>query len=243
MVGTPLPSRGFLVVLLAGALGCAAGDLLLPDPPGGGQNVELSKFDGDNGDNQEGTVGEQLPKPLVVQVLTAREQPAIGRSVEFMITSPADVASPDTAITNSEGIATFQLVLGTTPGNYLIQARLISGDDQLQTEEFTAAAKPAPPDTLSPLSPVSQPARKGQEVAPPPIVRVVDRFGNAVPDVPVAWQVISGEGQAEPITRTGIDGTTSVKWVLGDRVGVHKLTATIERATGSPATFTALVLF
>jgi hypothetical protein len=65
-----------------------------------------------------------------------------------------------------------------------------------------------------------------------------------VPDVPVAWQVTAGEGQtSEPITRTAADGTATVEWTLGDRVGVHKLTATIEQASGSPATFTATVLF
>ena len=241
---SPLPHCGFLVVLLTGALSCASGDLLLPDPPGGGENVLLSKLDGDNGDNQEGTVGEQLPKPLVVQVLTAREQPAVGRRVAFVITSPAHVVSPDTAITNSQGHATALLVLGTSPGAYLIEARLVTGGDSLQTEEFAAAARPAAPDTLSPLSPVSQPGRLGQNVTSAPSVRVVDRFGNAVPDVPVAWQVTAGEGRLDQaITRTATDGTATVDWTLGNRIGVHKLTATIEQANGSPATFTATVLF
>jgi hypothetical protein len=239
----PLPSRGFLIVLVAGVLGCAAGDLTLPDPAGGDESVELSKFPDDNGDNQEATVGEALPKPLVVQVLTAAAQPAMGRSVEFIVTSPADAVAPETAITNSQGIATFQPVLGTSPGHYLIQARLISRDEEPQTEEFTVAAKPAPPETLNPVSPTSQSGRLGQEVSDPPAVQVFDRYGNPVPDVAVAWHVIAGEGQAEPLTRTASDGTTSVKWALGTRVGVHKLTASIEATTGSPTIFTAWVFF
>ncbi len=238
---TPLPSRGFFVILLSGALGCASGDLMLPDPAGGGDNVELSKY---AGDEQEGTVGEQLPAPLVAQVLTARQEPAIGRRVEFVITSPAAAASPDTAITNSEGLATINLTLGTSPGDYVIEARLVAGESGLQTEQFTAAAKPAAPDTLTALSPASQPGRLGQKVATSPLVRVVDRFGNPVPNVPVAWQVLNGEGQvSEAISRTRDDGITGVEWTLGNRPGVHKLTATIEHATGSPATFTATVLF
>jgi hypothetical protein len=243
MATIPPPCRGFLVVLLAGALGCASDDLVLPDPPGGGENVELSKFEGDNGDNQEGVVGEKLSKPFVVQVLTPREQPAVGRRVAFVVTSPADAIKPDTVVTNSQGLATAQPVLGTAPGDYLFEARLVTGDS-VQTEQFRVAAKPAPPDTLSPVSPVSQPGRHGQDAATPPLVRVVDRFGNPVPGVPVAWQVTAGEGQtSEPITRTGSDGTTTVAWTLGNRIGVHKLTATIEQASGSPATFTVTVLF
>ena len=240
---TPL-SCGFLFVLLVGALSCASGELVLPDPPGGGA-VQLSKVDGPNGDNQEGVVGEQLPQPLIVQVLTARESPATGRRVAFVITSSAGEVTPDTAITNSQGLATALWVLGTSPGAYVIQAQLISGEeDSLQTEEFTAVARAAAPDTLSPLSPVSQPGRRGHAVHTSPLIRVVDRFGNPVSDVPVAWQVVAGEGQiTDPITRTNSDGTAGVGWTLGDRIGVHKLTATIERATGSPATFTATVLF
>ncbi len=239
----PLSVCGLFLVLLAGAAGCAAGDLVLPDPPGGGE-VQLSKVDGNNGDKQQGVVGEQLPEPLVVQVLTAREQPATGRRVAFVITSAAGDVSPDTAITDSQGLATARWVLGTAPGAYVIQARLVSGEDSLQTEEFTAVARAAAPDTLSPISPVSQPGRRGQPVITPPLVRVVDRFGNPVSDVLVAWQVIAGEGQpGVPITRTKSDGTAGIEWTLGDRIGVHKLTATIEQATGSPATFTATVLF
>jgi hypothetical protein len=76
------------------------------------------------------------------------------------------------------------------------------------------------------------------------MVRVVDRFGNPVPDVAVAWQVIAGEGTVtSPITTTDAEGKTGVDWTLGNRIGVHKLTAAIESATGSPVTFTAVVYF
>jgi hypothetical protein len=232
-------SRRYLITLLAGALGCASGDLLLPDPPGGGENVQLAKFDGDL---QEGTVGEQLPKLLVVQILTPRQQPATGRRVAFVVTSSAGEVNPDTAISDSQGLATTRAFLGTAPGDYVIEARLVA--DNPQTESFTAKAGPAAPDTLSPQSPLSQPGRREQVVATAPLVRVVDRFGNAVPDVPVAWQVTAGEGQTvEPITRTGVDGTATVQWRLGSRIGVHKLVATIEHASSSSATFTATVLF
>ena len=237
----PASSCRFLVILLLGAVGCASGELLLPDPPGGGENVQMSKLDGDS---QKGTVGEQLPNPLIVQVKTPRELPVAGRRVAFVITSEAGEVSPDTAITDSQGMATARWVLGTAPGAYAIQARLVAEAGDPQVQEFTAEANPASPDTLAASSAVSQPGRRGQNAATSPVVRVVDRFGNAVPDVPVAWQVTAGEGQtSEPITRTAADGTATVEWTLGDRVGVHKLTATIEQASGSPATFTATVLF
>ena len=229
------------MLILSGALACGGGDLLLPDPPGGGDNVVLSKV---TGDNQEGVVGEQLPAPLVVQVLTARQLPATGRPVEFVFTSAAGEVTPATTITNSEGQATANWVLGTAPGPQTVTARLVIGDAEPQTEEFTAQAKPAAPDTLTAMSPTSQLGRRGQKAGTQPLVLVVDRFGNPVSDVPVAWQVTGGEGSVSvPITHTQTDGTSTVEWTLGNRPGLQRLTADVGPITGSPVTFTATVLF
>ena len=230
-----------LVLLVAGAVGCSGGELLLPEPPGT-ENVALSKYEGDN---QQGTVGEELPAPLVVQVLTvAREQPATGRKVEFVTTSAGVELARDTSVTNSQGLATMLCVLGTAPGDYLIQARMADVEGEAQSQDFLAKAKPGPPDTLTALSPTSQPGVRGQNAGNSPQVLIVDRYGNPVPEVMVAWQVTAGEGHiSQPITRTDERGISGVDWTLGNRSGVHKLTATIERATGSPVTFTATVLF
>jgi hypothetical protein len=235
------PSRWPVFVFLAvSAVGCGS-DLLLPDPPGGGDNLALSKI---TGDGQTGTVGELLPDPLVVQVLTARALPAPGRRVEFVFTSSAGDVSPAVATTNEEGKATAHWVLGPEQGDQSIQARMADVEGESQTAEFKARAKPAAPDTLSAQTAVSQPGRRGQEVNTPPVVRVVDRFGNPVSGVSVAWSVATGQGVVgEPITQTGEDGTSTVKWTLGGRVGVHRLTAAIGQVHGSPVTFTATVLF
>jgi len=239
-MATALP-RPAILFLLAGGLGCSSSELLLPEPPAV-ENVALSKIEGDL---QNGTVGEQLEKPLVVQVLTVnRDNPAAGMTVEFVSTRGSEEVARTSAVTNSEGVASIQYVLGTAPGDYVIQAHLVDAADGSQGEQFLAHAKPGLPDTLTATSPLSQPARRGQDITPPPSVRIVDRFGNPVPEVQVAWQVIAGNGRvSEPITRTAADGTATVNWRLGNRPGVHKLTASIERASGSPATFTATVLF
>jgi hypothetical protein len=113
-----------------------------------------------------------------------------------------------------------------------------------QTQQFTAEAKAAPPDAISAKSPTSQPGRRGQKVGTQPVVQVVDRFGNPVPDVAVTWEVTTGHGDvSQPVTNTATDGTTTVDWTLGNRVGVQRLTATVGSITGSPVSFTATVLF
>lgn len=233
--------RTALALLVAGA-GCRS-DLLLPDPPGGGENVAMTKL---QGDEQVGTVGEPLPIPLTVQVLTPRSQPAPGRKVVFESTADpaAGETDPDTAVTNDDGQATARWVLGTAPGAHVMVARLVGGEAENQVAEFRAAARAAAPDTLRPASAVAQPGRRKLEVANTPVVHVVDRYGNPVENVPVVWQVTAGEGQVqEPITATDGEGNASAHWTLGDRLGIHKLTAAIGNVRGSPVTFTATVLF
>jgi hypothetical protein len=234
-----------LALIVAAAAACGS-DLLLPEPPGGGNNVALSKVDGDG---QTGTVGQELPNPLVVEVRTSRNEPAPGRRVAFEFTTEAGVVTPGTAVTNDAGQAIGRWELGTLPGNHTVRARMADVEGESPVAEFTAQAKAASPDTLSAQSSLSQPGRRGNQVGTPPVVRVVDKYGNPVADVPVVWTVLTGQGRvSEPLTQTGADGSTTVTWTLGSRVGVHKLTAAVGTAagkpvTGSPVTFTVTVLF
>ena len=213
----------------------------MPEPPGGGENVALSKFDGDN---QVGTVGETLPAPLIVSVRTARDLPAEEREVEFVTMAGDLEIARDTAITDSQGNATIHLVLGTVPGDYVILASLIDLEGEAQIQEFIARALPGAPHTLSAASEVTQPGRRARPAPISPIVKVADRFGNAVPEALVTWQVTAGEGQvSEAFTRTAADGSATISWTLGNRTGVHKLTAGVEQPTVSPVVFTVTVLF
>lgn len=235
-----LPVRRALAFVLAGLVGCG-GDLTLPDTPALTETLALIKVDGDP---QVGTVGEPLQDPLVVQVLTEHQHPVADRKVVFELdTNPAaGEVSPDTAVTNQAGMATARWVLGTAPGSHVVIAKLV--DVEGQTQEFRADAKAGAPDTLRAKTPLAQPGRRQQTVGTQPVVRVVDRFGNPVGGIPVAWQVTAGQGEvSEPISTTDADGNTTVEWTLGNRIGVHKLTAAIGSVTGSPVTFTATVLF
>jgi hypothetical protein len=231
-------------LLVTGASGCSTGELIMPEPPGGGENVALSKFDGDNGDNQEGTVGEALPEPLIVSVRTAGGWPAEEREVEFVTMAGDLEIGRDTAITDGQGNATIHCVLGSIPGDYVIRASLIDLKGEAQIQEFVAQARPGPPHTLSAVSQVMQPGRRARPAPISPIVNVVDRFGNAVPEALVAWEVTAGEGEvSEALTRTTGDGNATVGWTLGNRTGVHKLIAAVEDPTVSPVIFTVTVLF
>jgi Bacterial Ig-like domain (group 1) len=238
---TSLIVRPALVVLAFGALGCSS-DLVLPESAGGSaQTVALTKA---GGDVQTGPVGETLGKPLVVRVLDGEQHPVSGLSVSFDLSDPAaGVVSPASATTNAAGEAVANWTLGTVPGTYTVVARLVGVLGADKVTEFQGSATPGAPAALTAQTPLLQPGSREQKVQTAPVVQVVDRYGNPVPDVPVAWQVISGEGTASPLNgTTDPDGNAAADWTLGNRIGVHKLSASVD-GVASSVIFEARVLF
>jgi hypothetical protein len=229
---------------LAGLLGCG-GDLALPSGSGEGADlsVDLSIV---GGNEQRGTVGEELPEPLVV-IVEAGGTPIAGHQVAFVLAgAPATGRlEPDTAVTGPDGRATARWVLGPEPGPHEVEARLVVSEPAPPpTAVFEASAVAGTPDTVRAVSPVSQPGRIGQPTPDDPVVLVLDRFGNPVGSAEVNWAVTAGGGSTDsPRTATGVDGTATVTWTLGLGIGVQKLLARVEGAHGSPLTFTATVLF
>jgi len=233
--------RPALVVLAFGALGCSS-DLVLPDSPGGAaQTVAITKA---GGDVQEGPVGETLRLPLVVRVVDEEQHPVIGLSVSFELSDPAAGAvNPTNATTNSAGEADANWTLGTVPGTYTVVARLVGVTGEDKATEFQGVAGPGAAAELTAQTPLLQPGSREQKVQTAPVVQVADRFGNPVPDVPVVWQVLAGEGTATPLNgATDPEGNAAADWTLGNRIGVHKLSAAVEGVDAS-VVFEARVLF
>jgi hypothetical protein len=226
----------FLLVLA----GCN-NDLTLPSNSGIG--LDLSQV---RGDGQKGTVGAPLPSPLVVRVVSSGGAGVAGRRVAFLAVGVglADRLEPDTALTNSSGEASSVWVLGPRVGERQVEAHLVADEDAPAAVTFRAEAVAAAPDTLSGASALNRAGERGAELPDPLVVRVADQFGNPVPGAAVTWAITAGKGRlSQAESETGADGTTAVSWELGDQVGVQKATATMAGVTGSPVTFTAVVLF
>jgi hypothetical protein len=232
-----VPVPAVMLVLL----GCGA-DLTLPgSTTAPGLAVAVVQ-----GDGQVGTVGQELPQPVVVEVKTDGGQALPGRRVAFVAAEGAGAGfDPDTALTNSQGQAETRWVLGTAVGVYTAEARLVPiGESALPTAPLQATADPDAPDTVRAIGPTIQPGSRGEPLPEPLAVLTVDRFGNPVAGAEVRWETSSGSGSlSAETTLTGSDGTTSVIWTLGNRVGVQRATAKVEHADGSPVTFSATVLF
>lgn len=232
--------RQVLTFLPIAALAGCGGDLALPTSSGEG--VALSIVDGDK---QTGTVGEALPKPLVVRVASG-SGPILGHQVAFtIVNAPAGARlQPDTAVSDGDGRAVSHVVLGPETGAYEIQATLVVSQPQPPPHAvFEGAVVAGDPDTLRAATPLLQPGRRREPVPEPPTVVVVDRFGNPVAGAPVSWDVTAGGGEVSGGLTADAGGRATVTWTLGNGVGVQKLVARVGGARGSPVTFTAAVLF
>ncbi len=227
-------------ISLAGMLGCGS-DLSLPS--GTSEGLSLSIVDG-NG--QTGTVGQKLPEPLIV-VVQSGGTPIRGHQIAFVVAGDpaAGRLEPDTAVTDDEGRAVTDWVLGSVPGTHEVEAKLVVTEPAPPpTAVFEASAVAGDPDTLRAVSPVSQPGRIGRPVPEDPTVMVLDRFGNPVVGAEVTWEVTSGGGTvSSPTSAADATGKAAVTWTLGIGIGVQKLTARVDGAHGSPVRFTATVLF
>jgi hypothetical protein len=232
-----LQYRIALAVLALGITACG-GDLTLPGP---GLGVEVVQ-----GNGQRGTVGEELPSVVVVQVTSDEGSPLPGQRIVFSSDNPADSFDPDTAVTDAAGKAFTRWMLGTEPGTYEGQARVLAaGDSTLTAAVLQASAVAGDPDTLRAGGPTTQAANRGQPLDESLRVVVVDRYGNPVAGADVVWAMTEGDGTlGDEHTLTAPDGTSAVTWTVGSRLGVQKAEARVAGvASGSPLTFTAVVFF
>lgn len=238
--------RTLALVLLAGPLGCSGNSLTLPQPD---VEVNLTVV---SGNQQTGTVGERLPKPLIVELRDEVGQVIVGRRVAFVVTEGPAAATfaPDTVVTDGDGQALGQWVLGITPGAYAAEARVLPpttsepSSFDLPVAEFTASAQPGRPDSVRLESQSFQTGKRHQSVAYPPTVRVLDRYGNLVEGAGVQWVITAGGGSvSSPIVSTDADGLATVDWVLGSS-RLQKVEARLDGGIkGSPAVFSAVIIF
>jgi hypothetical protein len=118
-MGTYLSNR-LRLALTTTVLACSSGNLALPND---GLPTDLQAF---SGDGQEGTVGTQLPDPLVARVLDGTSRPVVGVSIVFGFQTEVSGAKiePATAMTDDMGKASVRVRLGNTTGPQSVVARL-----------------------------------------------------------------------------------------------------------------------
>lgn len=143
-----------------------------------------------DGDGQTDTVGHDLPAPLRVSV-TWNGAPIAGQHVRWS----AGTVSPDSGVSDTNGIATAIWHLGSKAGTQFMDASF--DGTSAPRVRFTATALPVPFAHMRWGDWVT--TELSGEYAAVPVV-AEDEFGNSVEGVSVAWKLVGGSGTVEPLS-------------------------------------------
>jgi adhesin/invasin len=150
-------------------------------------------------------VGSTVAGPVISWTLRdAATRPV--PDADFRLNLPSGgTAVPLTPLSDPNGVVQVgDWTLGPTAGYQYLELRLPDG----RIFRDSILATPDAPSSLAIASGDNQEAPAGQDLPQPLVVRVTDRHGNGVPDVPVQWATC--EGAAGPIVNTDPSGYSSV---------------------------------
>ncbi len=198
-----------------------------------------------NGPVLSDTVGQTMT-PFYHYVLDQYGNPIQGATVNFAITSVPSGATGQalqntSVVTDSNGLASTRLTLGTIAGTYVVQVTTPSVSGALNT--VSVSAVPDAPALLALVSGSGQQKRVLSLVDSLLAVRIADAFGNAVAGVPVSYAYASVPSGATGQTFTQASDTSDAigradtRALLGNRAGTYTVRAT------SPAVPADTVLF
>lgn len=186
------------------------------------------------GDNQSSPPYQAVANSLVVVLEDNGGMPVPNYPLTWQVAFGGGTLTPAGSNTDANGRLAAHWVLGGPRGT---QTATVTAGPGIAAN-FSANAVPLVPDHVVILGGNGQPGSVGQPLEAPLTVQVLDANDQPVPDVRVAWSIVSGGGTVTPeIGNTGLDGKSSAAWTLGATVGAQTLTAT----AGSLAalTFTA----
>ena len=209
-----------------------------------------------SGNAQSAQIGGLLPEPIAVRVTDGDGTPFANKIVTFDVTrsngrltplGPATAGTDEGSMmlqvrTDADGLAKASWRMGFDAGcgNNRIE---VTSTSIVGTTLFCASATHAPPAQINIGSGNNQRAEAGGPAAEPLRVWVNDRC-NGVPDVPVVFTVIRGNGRVNDRTSVTVEtsdtGRTEVVLALGPEPGNNIVEATFVGNPTSTARFTVL---
>jgi hypothetical protein len=158
-------------------------------------------------------VGEQNTQTIQVRVLNANAKPMAGVKVYFSITEGRGVFSDSVVVSNADGIASTQMTPGTLASNLTVK---VQAEKILNLPVyfyfFVASAAPA---KIEVQSGNNQEALANGPLPNQIVVKVSDKFGNPVSNVPVQFKIKSGNGTLLPFSTTTYNGLLSLQFTTG----------------------------
>ncbi|MCI0511585.1 Ig-like domain-containing protein [candidate division KSB1 bacterium] len=213
------------------------------------QLVEVS------GNHQQAIVKHQLPKPLVVKVLTDTQQPVSNHLVGFKVTKGSGTfdgnALKEISIrTDASGSASTTFFVGQKLDTCWVTATANGASGALVGSPitFTALSQVDAPKSLVLVSGQNQSGAAGYPLHQSLVVKVTDQYANPISGHAVTFTVTEGGGSIGNVnfktTYTEADGTTQVYLTLGPKSQtVNRIQASAAHQgialTGSPVIFSA----
>jgi len=191
------------------------------------------------GDAQTGAAGAPLADPITVRVANADGRPVKGTEVRFAVVSGGGEIVVETAASDYQGLARARWTLGTVAADSQVVEASLASFPALAAVRLRATARAAEPATLQPASADTSAGRVGTALVDSLAVTIKDRFGNPVPGLEVAWEVVADGGTLSPArTATNAAGVAKAQWTLGMRV--DSVQTALARVAGlTPVAFTA----
>jgi len=180
-------------------------------------------------------VGAVVGAPLQFRVLSSSGKAIRGVPVEVTVTSGGGTVARAVTKTRSGATSVGAWTLGTAAGPQTLSVRV----RPFAPIVFTVNATPAAASAIQ-ASALTAPRAPANTPIPDTLrVRLIDAFGNGVPNVTVNWAVAAGGGSLSgPTSSTDVSGfATAPAWTIG-ATGAQRLTAT---AGTLSAEFTATV--
>ena len=213
-----------LAGILAALFACSKGDSTAPPRPASitaGSTATLS-----------GTAGAALAASPTFVVADASGNALGNVAVSIAVTSGGGTitGAPTTSAAGPTSVGIW--TLGTLAGTNILTVT-VSG---LQPITFTATGAPGAPSVLSVVSGNSQTALAGTQLTQAVSFKVADKFGNGVPNIPVTFQVVAGEGflTGPLVVTTDINGVANTPlWTLGKINTPQQVSATAGSLSGT----------
>lgn len=174
------------------------------------------------GDQQGGAVGQQLVTSVTAKTFDAYGNVSPGQPVAWSVVSGGGSVTVVNATSDANGLSSARWTLGTISGTQVLRASVGTA----VTADFRANA------TAAGAASFVQEAGNGQSgtvatALPAALsVRVLDSYGNGVPNATVSWAATDGSFNAASVTTDSL-GRAQTRWTLGSRVGSQNATASL----------------
>lgn len=187
-----------------------------------------------DGLNQSGTVGERLSEALVVKVTDRFGNPVPNVPVSWAVESGGGTLEEVASETDDGGEAAAAWRLGTVAGPNAAVVNVAG----LGTSRFQATARAGAPAQLAKTSGDLQTGTVATTLPDSLLVRVTDRYGNAVDRAVVNWVVNPGGVVGSTTSVANASGLAGTLWTLGNLAGPTTVTAS--SGSGAQAVFSAV---